>query len=147
MTRSVDAPYLLPPAHVQRDQWLGTVAAEEDITTSADDLYDLANLDRARFSILTVELQSGTERGGKSIVKVYAVDRARHNLLDATHETLMAFAQDRGDVPVTQFVVHGLRAELIMQRVMKRFQVRMHYVPWDGIRKIVDTLDDLGLAT
>lgn len=145
MAHDADPPYVLPPAHVQRDQWLGTVAAEEDINSSAEDLYELVQLDRSRFSILAVELESGTEKGGKSSVKVYAVDRARHDLLDASHDEMMAFAQNRGDVPVTQFAVHGVRAEQVMQRVMKRFQVRLNYGSWNDTALLVNKLDDLRL--
>lgn len=133
------------PAHVPRDQWLGTVAAEGDINSSADNLYEIVDLDRSRFSILAAELQTGTAKGGKSSVKVYAVDRAQHDLVGASHEEMMAFAQNRGDVPVTQFLVYGVRAEHVMQRVMKRFQVRMSYGHWKDIPMLVDQLDDLRL--
>lgn len=34
-------PYTRQPAHVQLDEYLGTVAAEHDITIHGDDLYDV----------------------------------------------------------------------------------------------------------
>lgn len=145
MARDTDTPYVLTAAHVQRDQWVGTAAAEEDMHVS-ESLHELVDLDRSRFSILTIELNVGTEKGAKSSVKVYAIDRARHSLADASHEELMAFVRERGDAPVTQFEVHGVRAEQIMQRLMKRFQVRLHPHAWQDTPMLVDQLDDLLLS-
>lgn len=116
--------YTLTPASVQRNEFIGTAAAETDITTHATDVYTLIGLDRERWGILAIELRTGTG-GPNSEVGVYAINREENGLLGLSHEKLLALAEERGDLPVTHFQVHGVKAADIAGRVFKRYTVQL----------------------
>ncbi|QWS33049.1 hypothetical protein [Curtobacterium aetherium] len=137
-------PYDLGPARVQHDQWLGTAAAEEDITTTSDDLYEVVGLDRAKWTIVGLEFFDGTSARA-SRVTVQALDRVKHGLLDARYEDLRAFTDSRGHLPVTSFEVHGTQVEEITKRVFKRYMVRLTTASFADTPLRVEKLGDLKL--
>lgn len=143
MATTVD-PYDLGPAHVQHDQWLGTAAAEDDVTSSADGLYAVVGLDRTKWTIIGLEFFDGTS-ARTSGVRVQALDRVRHGLLDSRYEDLRAFADNRGHLPVTSFEVHGTQAEEITKRVFKRYMVRLTTTSFAETPLRVEELGDLKL--
>ena len=117
-------PYDLGPAHVQHGQWLGTAAAEDDVTSSSDGMYEVVELDRTKWTIIGLEFFDGAA-ARTSRVRVQALDRVRHGLLDSRYEDLRAFADSRGHLPVTSFEVHGTQAEEVTKRVFERYMVRL----------------------
>lgn len=143
MVATVD-PYNLGPAHVQYDQWLGTAAAEDDITVTSDDLYKVVQLDRTKWMIVGLEFFDGTS-ARTSRVTVQALDRVKHGLLDARYEDLRAFTDSLGHLPVTSFEVHGTQAEEITKRVFKRYMVRLTTASFADTPLRVEELDDLKL--
>ncbi|WP_146249244.1 hypothetical protein [Curtobacterium sp. MCLR17_042] len=143
MATTVD-PYDLGPAHVQYDQWLGTAAAEDDITVNSDDLYEVVGLDRTKWTIIGIEFFDGTSTRA-SRVTVQALDRAKHGLQHAQHEELRAFTDSRGHLPVTSFEVHGTQAEDITKRVFKRYMVRLTTASFADAPLRVEELGDLRL--
>lgn len=143
MATSTD-PYDLGPAHVQYDQWLGTAAAEDDITTNADGLYDVVELDRTKWTIVGLEFFDGTAAQGSRVV-VQALDRVKHGLIDARYEDLRAFTDSHGHLPVTSFEVHGTQAEEITKRVFKRYMVRLTTASFADTPLRIEELGDLRL--
>lgn len=137
-------PYILKPARVQYSEYVGTAAAETDFTTHSDDLDDVIGLDTNAWSILAIEFYDGTGVG-QSSVTVYAIDREAHDLGPASHERLLDLAETRGDLPVTQFEVHGVRAEEITRRVFKRYRVQLRPAATADIDLRVEAQGDLQL--
>ena len=130
---------------MQLDEWLGTVAAESDITKSSEDLYAVIDLDREVWSILAVDFFDGTSRSG-SEVNVYAVNKVENDLLGMSHDKLIALSDESGSIPVTNFKVHGVDAERIIKRVFKRYAVRLRSKSTADRVLHVEKLDDLKLA-
>ena len=56
---------------------------------------------------------------------MYAINREENGLLGLSHEKLLALAEERGDLPVTHFQVHGVKAADIAGRVFKRYTVQL----------------------
>lgn len=135
-------PYILKPARVQSSEYLGTAAAEPDFTIHGDDLDDVIGLDADAWSVLAIEFYDGTGPG-ESSVTVYAIDRKAHNLGPASHQQLFDLAESRGNLPVTQFEVHGVHAEQITTRVFKRYRVQLRSAATADIELSVEALGDL----
>lgn len=135
-------PYLLEPAHVQLDEYLGTVAAEHDITIHGDDLYEVVGLDRDKWTILGIEFYDGTGPQHGS-VDVYAIDREAHDV--HSYDRLREIADGDGALPVTHFAVHGVRPEQISQRVFKRYKVQLRSASTADVELRVEAQGDLRL--
>lgn len=142
MATTVD-PYDLGPAHVQCDQWLGTAAAENDITVSSG-VYEVVGLDRTSWTIVGLEFFDGTSARGSRLT-VQALDRRKHGLLYAKHEELRSFTDSCGHLPVTSFEVHGTQAEEITKRVFKRYTVRLTTASFADKPLRIEELGDLKL--
>ncbi|WP_411699031.1 hypothetical protein [Conyzicola sp.] len=134
----------LGAAHVQVDEWVGTAAAENDMTVYSKSVYDVVGLSRADWSILAIEFGDGTASTSSS-VDVYAIDRNKHDLLGLSHEKLIALADDRGSLPVTHFKVHGVRAETIIKESFKRYRVQLRARSIANLTLNVEQRDDLKL--
>lgn len=118
------------PGHVN---WRGTASAEDD-AVHGPDLYDIAKLDRERWTILAVDLDASGHAPVFETVRVHAFDRFRSFLPD--HDDFMALADEQGSVPVTTFLLHDVRwADLIGGLRGLRVQLRRSDV-YDADREL-----------
>jgi hypothetical protein len=81
-------------------------------------LYELADLDRDRYTILAVDLTVK----GRTTATVYAIDRVQHP--DALSSEIAERGQNQGDVPVVPFDLPEASAEKFMRRAFSRISVR-----------------------
>lgn len=135
-------PYILTPASVQRNEFIGTAAAEADATKFTPNLYDVLGLDQRLWSIVAIELRTGIA-GPREEVAVYAIDREANGLLGLSPEKMLALADERGDLPVTHFQVHGVKANEVAADVFKRYTVQLRARSIDGIDLRVTDRGDL----
>ena len=109
---------VLGPASTKFNDYLGTVAADDaDAVICEPSLYELAELDRDRYTILAVDLRVE----GRTTATVYAMDRVEHPDDLPSKER----GQSQGDVPVVSFDLPEARSEEFMRRAFSRISVRL----------------------
>ena len=111
---------VLGPASTNFNDYLGTVAAD-DAAALMDEpsLYELAEVDRDRYSILAFDLTVN----GASTATVYAIDRAEHP--DALRSEIADRGQSQGDVPVVPFDLPEASAEEFIRRAFSKISFRL----------------------
>jgi hypothetical protein len=110
---------VLGPASTNFNDYLGTVAADDaEAVMDEPSLYELADLDRDRYTILAVDLTVE----GHTTATVYAIDRVQHP--DALSSEIAERGQNQGDVPVVPFDLPEASAERFMRRAFSRISVR-----------------------
>jgi hypothetical protein len=111
---------VLGRASTNFDDYLGTVAADDaEAVMYEPSLYELANLDRNRYTVLAVDLRVE----GRTTVTVYAIDRVEHP--DALSSEIAEPSQSQGDVPVVRFDLPEASAEEFMRHAFSRISVRL----------------------
>jgi hypothetical protein len=110
---------VLGPASTNFNDYLGTVAADDaEAVIHEPSLYELAHLDRDRYTILAVDLRVE----GRTTATVYAVDRVEHP--DARPSEIAE--RDQGqDVPVVPFDLPEASAEEFIRHAFSRISVRL----------------------
>ena len=109
---------VLGPASTNFNDYLGTVAADDaEAVRYVPSVYELAELDRNRYTILAVDLRVE----GRTTATVYAIDRAEHP--DALPSAEPGHRQ--GDVPVVSFDLAEASAEEFIRRAFSRISVRL----------------------
>jgi hypothetical protein len=110
---------VLGPASTNFNDYLGTVAADDaEAVLHEPSLYELADLDRDRYTILAVDLRVQ----GRTTATLYAIDRVEHP------DALSGIAtrnQNQGDVPVVPFDLPEASAEEFIRRAFSRISVRL----------------------
>jgi hypothetical protein len=109
---------VLGPASTNFNDYLGTVAADDaNAVIYEPSLYELAELDRDRYTILAVDLRVE----GRATATIYAIDRVEHP--DALPS--MKRGQSQDDVPVVSFDLPEARSEEFIRRAFSRISVRL----------------------
>jgi hypothetical protein len=110
---------VLGPARTNFNDYLGTVAADDaEAVIHEPSLYELAHLDRDRYTILAVDVRVE----GRTTATVYAVDRVEHP--DARPSEIAE--RDQGqDVPVVPFDLPEASAEEFIRHAFSRISVRL----------------------
>jgi hypothetical protein len=109
---------VLGPASTNFNDYLGTVAADDaDAVMYEPSLYELAELDRDRYTILAVDLRVE----GRTTATVYAMDRVEHPDALPSKER----GESQGDVPVVSFDLPEARSEEFIRRAFSRISVRL----------------------
>ena len=109
---------VLGPASTNFNDYLGTVAADDtEAVLHKPSLYELADLDRDRYTILAVDLRVED----RTTATVYAIDRVQHP--DALPSTERGKIQ--GDVPVVPFHLPEARSEEFIRRAFSRISFRL----------------------
>lgn len=107
------------PAHTQYNDFYGTVSGDGHLGSPLLSLGEEVGLDTDRYMI--VGLQFGRAHlKGKDGLTIFAVDREELNGL-----TVDEYAARHGEVPVTDFAVHGLGALDVLSRGLKRLSVQL----------------------
>jgi hypothetical protein len=110
---------VLGPASTHFNDYLGTVAADDaEAVMYEPSLYELADLDWDRYTVLAVDLRVE----GRTTATVYAIDRVEHP--DALSSEI-ARGQGQGDVPVVRFDLSAASAEEFIRHAFSRISVRL----------------------
>ena len=112
----------LGSAAVRFNDYVGTAAADDaDAVVHARSLYQIAGLDRDRWTIVSIDVE---QSGAAHQVTIYAFDRQRHpvaNLAD-----LAELGQGDDELPVTAFhLVDPDQVEDFRNEAFKRLAVRL----------------------
>jgi len=111
---------VLGPATAGWSDYVGTAAAEDAVATlGSPSLYELAGVDRERWTILGIDIS--VDRTTE--VTVYAFDRQRHNLVSV--EEIERLGWESGQIPVTAFPVADAHVEAFVEDAFKRLSVRL----------------------
>ena len=112
---------VLGAAEVRWNDYVGTAAADDaDAVLDRPSLYELAAVDRGRYTIVGVDL---TIWEHTTTVSVYAVDRVSQNL--KTHADIDALGRARGEIPVVEFVLPSQAVEEFLNDAFKRISLRL----------------------
>jgi len=112
---------VLGPAAVRWNDYVGTAAADDaDVLLDRPSLYEVAGIDRGRYTLLGVDL---TIWEASTTVSVYAVDRLEHGL--ETHADIEELGRSRGEIPVTEFVLPAQHVEEFLEHAFKRITLRL----------------------
>ena len=111
----------LGPARTNFNDYVGTVAADDaEAVMDRPSLYELAQIDRDRYTILGIDLRVD----GPTTVAIYAIDRVEHRLsLNGTD--VVELGQSWGEIPVVQFNLPEPNVEEFIRHAFKRISVRL----------------------
>jgi hypothetical protein len=110
---------VLGPASTNFNDYLGTVAADDAAAVMDEpSLYELAEVDRDRYTILAVDLRVN----GGTTATVYAIDRAEHpNTLQGVDES----GPSQDEIPVVPFPVPEPKVEPLLRQAFGKISVRL----------------------
>ncbi|MBP2416071.1 hypothetical protein ACFFOM_04990 [Microlunatus capsulatus] len=112
---------VLGPAEVRWNDYVGTAAADDaDAVLDRPSLYELAGVDRGRYTILGVDLTIWEDT---TTASVYAVDRVAEQL--ETHGDIDALGQERGEIPVVEFPLPAQAVTEFLDDAFKRIALRL----------------------
>jgi hypothetical protein len=110
---------VLGPASTNFNDYLGTVAADDAVAAMEQpSLYELAEIDRNRFTILAVDLRVN----GGTAATVYAIDRAEH---PNTLQTLDDDGPGQDEIPVVPFPVPQPKVETMIRHAFREISVHL----------------------
>lgn len=111
---------MLGPATAGWSDYVGTAAAEDAVATlGSPSLYELAGVDRERWTILGIDVAVDET----TAVTVYAFDRASHGV--ASVEEIERLGWASGQIPVTAFAVADAGVEAFVDEAFKRLSIRL----------------------
>lgn len=112
---------VLGPATVRWNDYVGTAAADDaDAVLDRPSLYELAGVDRGRYTIVGVDLTIWEET---TTASVYAVDRVSERL--DTHADIDELGRQRGEIPVVEFRLPSQAVEEFLDDAFKRIALRL----------------------
>jgi hypothetical protein len=111
----------LGPARTNFDDYVGTVAADDaEAVLDRPSLYELAQIDRDRYTILAIDLRVD----GSTTATIYAIDRVEHRIsLNGTD--IVELGQSWGEIPVVQFNLPEPNVEDFIRHAFKQISVRL----------------------
>lgn len=111
----------LGAASVRWNDYVGTAAADDaDALLDRPSLYEVAGIDRGRYTIVGVDLTIWEDT---TTVTVYAVDRVAHRL--ESHADIEELGRERGEIPVVEFVLPSQQVEEFLSHAFKRITLRL----------------------
>lgn len=111
----------LGAASVRWNDYLGTAAADDaDALLERPSLYEVAGIDRGRYTILGVDVTIWEDT---TTVTIYAVDRVAHRL--ESHADIEELGRERGEIPVVEFVLPSQQVEEFLSHAFKRITLRL----------------------
>jgi hypothetical protein len=89
---------VLGPANTRFNDYVGTVAADDaEAVKDQPSLYEIADIDRDRYTILAVDLRVD----GAVTATIYAIDRVEQGI--ARHAEIAELSESLGEIPVVPF--------------------------------------------
>ena len=111
---------VLGPARTNFNDYVGTVAADDtEVALDQPSLYELADIDRERYTILAIDLIVD----GPVAATIYAVDRVEQGI--SLHGEIVELGQRAGEIPVVQFDLAEPGVEEFIRKAFKRISVRL----------------------
>ena len=111
---------VLGPARTSFNDYVGTVAADNAAAAmDRPSLYELAQIDRDRYTILAIDLIVD----GPVTAAVYAIDRGKHGI--SRHAEIVELGHGRGEIPVVQFALPEPNVEEFIRQAFKRISVQL----------------------
>ena len=111
---------VLGPARTNFNDYVGTVAADDaEAVVDRPSLYELAQIDRDRYTILAIDLTVD----GPVTATVYAIDRDAHGISE--HAAIAALGESLGEIPVVEFDVPAPNVEDFIKHAFRRISVRL----------------------
>ena len=112
---------VLGPAEVRWNDYVGTAAADDaDAVLDRPSLYELAGVDRGRYTVVGVDLTIWEDT---TTASVYAVDRVSEGL--ETHGDIDVLGRERGEIPVVEFTLPAQAVEEFLDDAFKRIALRL----------------------
>ena len=110
----------LGPATTRFTDYVGTVVADDaEAVMDRPSLYELAQIDRDRYTIVGIELTVD----GPTTAAVYAFDRSVHSV--ARLEEIVELGLSRGQIPVVRFEIPEVDAGEFIRHAFRRISVRL----------------------
>jgi hypothetical protein len=107
-------------ANTQFNDYVGTVAADDaEATQDQPGLYELAGIDRDRYTILAVDLRID----GPLTATAYAIDRIEHGI--TRHAEIAELSETGGEIPVIPFDIPPQDVEDLIRRAFRRISMRL----------------------
>ena len=113
-------------ARTQYTDWVGTVAADDDITIYSKNLYELAGLDSKEWTIVGIDVY--VSRGSDGDVAVYAANRDQTGV--TKYDEWEPYVRVHGSIPVTRFALEGVSLEDVIDTT-KRMKLSFRYASMD----------------
>ena len=111
---------VLGPANTRFNDYVGTVAADDaEAVKDQPSLYEIAGIDRDRYTILAVDLRVD----GPVTATVYAIDRVEQGI--ARHAEIAELSESLGEIPVVPFDIPEPNVEDLIRHAFKRISVRL----------------------
>jgi hypothetical protein len=111
---------VLGPASTNFNDYLGTVAADDaDAVVDRPSLYELAHIDRDRYTIVAVDVTVK----GPTTATIYAFDRIEHGI--SLQAEIIELGLSRGEVPVVPFDLPEPGIEEFIRQAFKAISVRL----------------------
>jgi hypothetical protein len=129
---------VLGPASSRWSDYVGTAAADDaDVLPNTPSLYELAGVDRQRWTILGIDLAA--EPDGTAVT-VYAFDRSRHG--GDSGADLDTLAHDGGAVPVRAFPVPQDQVDHFLEKAFRRVLLRLTARPVRDHTLVIDDAEE-----
>lgn len=110
---------VLGPANTRFNDYVGTVAADDvEAVKDQPSLYEIAGIDRDRYTILAVDLRVD----GPVTATVYAIDRVEHGI---AHAEIADLSESLGEIPVVPFDIPEPNVEDLIRHAFRRISVRL----------------------
>lgn len=111
---------VLGPANTRFNDYVGTVAADDaEAVKDQPSLYEIADIDRDRYTILAVDLRVD----GPVTATVYAIDRVEHGI--ARHADIAELSESLGEIPVVPFDIPEPNVEDLVRHTFRRISIRL----------------------
>jgi hypothetical protein len=111
---------VLGPANTRFNDYVGTVAADDaEAVKDQPSLYEIADIDRDRYTILAVDLRVD----GPVTATVYAIDRVEQGI--ARHAEIAELTESVGEIPVVPFDIPKPNVEDLIRYAFRRISVRL----------------------
>ena len=109
---------VLGPARTRFNDYVGTVAADDaEVVKDQPSLYEVADIDRDRYTILAVDLSID----GPVTATVYAIDRVEHGI--TRHSEIAELSASQRQVPVVAFDIPEPNVEDLIKHAFRRISI------------------------
>ena len=110
----------LGPASTRFNDYVGTVAADDaEAVLDRPSLYELAHIDRDRYTIVGIELNVDSS----TTATVYAIDRTGYAI--SGQDEIVELGRSRGEIPVAAVDISEPQVEEFIEHAFKRISIRM----------------------
>ena len=111
---------VLGTAHTRFNDYVGTVAADDaEVVWDQPSLYELAGVDRDRYTILAVDLSID----GPATATVYAIDRVENGI--TRHSEIAELSASQRQIPVVAFDIPEPSVEDLIRHAFGRISIRL----------------------